>query len=110
LTDKKELESIKVIACDDVGKVIGTGRANFNSNDEAQIRSMAVQERSRRQGIGRMILSALENKVQELGARRILIDSRDSAVGFYESNGYTVIGESYLLYDKIPHFTMMKEL
>jgi N-acetylglutamate synthase-like GNAT family acetyltransferase len=110
LTDKEELESIKVIACDDVGKVIGTGRANFNSADDVQIRSMAVEEQFRHQGIGRMILSVLEDNVKKLGARRIIIDSRDSAVRFYESNGFVVIKESYLLYGKISHFTMVKEL
>ena len=40
-------KSIKLIACDENRNVIGTGRARFNSPNEAEIKSMAVEENYR---------------------------------------------------------------
>ena len=45
-------KSIKLIALDDNGEIIGTGRARFNSSTEAEIKSMAVEENYRGKGIG----------------------------------------------------------
>ena len=50
-------KSIKLIACDENRNVIGTGRARFNSPNEAEIKSMAVEENYRGKGIGSKIIS-----------------------------------------------------
>jgi len=110
LEDEISDESIKLIACDENGKIIGTGRARFNSSTEAEIKSMAVEESFRGKGIGSLIISKLERKIKESEARKIVINSRDKAVDFYEKHGYKVTGESYNLYGEISHYAMMKEL
>ena len=53
---------------------------------------------------------ALEEEARRRGALRVQLDSRESAVPFYEKNGYAVVAESYLLWGEIPHFLMVKEL
>lgn len=108
--DKNEKNSFKVIALDEHKKVVGTGRAIFNSEQEAQIYSMTVEENLRGKGIGSLILSELEKRIKEKGARTLVIDSRDSAVEFYKTRGYSVLKESYVLSGKIKHFTMTKKL
>ena len=102
--------SIKLIACDKNGDVIGTGRARFNSPTEAEIKSMAVEENYRGKGIGSKIISELERRVKKNSAKKIVINSRESAVDFYKKHGYKVIVDSYNLYGEISHYTMMKKL
>jgi len=110
IEDEINDKSIKLIACDENGKIIGTGRARFNSSTEAEIKSMAVEENYRGKGIGSKIIFELERKIKETEARKIVISSRDKAVEFYKKHGYRVISESYNLYGEVPHYTMMKEL
>jgi len=110
IEDEINDKSIKLIACDENGKIIGTGRARFNSSTEAEIKSMAVEENYRGKGIGSKIIFELERKIKETEARKIVISSRDKAVEFYKKHGYRVISESYNLYGEVPHHTMMKEL
>lgn len=110
LEDEISDPSIKLIVCDENGKVIGTGRARFNSSIEAEIKSMVVEENYRGKGIGSLIISELEKRVKETEAAKIVINSRDKAVEFYEKHGYKVVSESYNLYGEIPHYAMMKEL
>ena len=110
LEDEINDPSIKLIACNENGNVIGTGRARFNSSTEAEIKSMAVEENYRGKGIGSSIISELERRVKETEATKIVISSRDKAVDFYKKHGYKVTGESYNLYGEIPHYAMMKDL
>ena len=44
------------MVCEVDGIPIGVGRANFNSENEAQIRSMAVEQEWQGKGIGSLIL------------------------------------------------------
>lgn len=110
LEDEFNDEAIKLIACDEKGEIIGTGRVRFMSIIEAEIKSMAVEESCRGKGIGSKIISELERRVKETEASKIVINSRDKAVEFYKKHGYKIIGESYNLYGEIPHYTMMKDL
>jgi ribosomal protein S18 acetylase RimI-like enzyme len=88
---------------------IGIGRAHFNSDEEAQIRYMAVEEEWQGKGIGKMILSYLEEKVKEKGAKNIILNARDIAIKFYEKNGYEIVKEAHTLFDVIPHYKMIKK-
>ncbi|MBI5229009.1 GNAT family N-acetyltransferase [Candidatus Micrarchaeota archaeon] len=90
-------------------KIIGCGRIHFNSGEEAQIRYMAVDKRFQKKGVGRRILKELEKKAMKNGAKQIVLNARESAVGFYESRGYKIIGEAHKLFGVIPHFKMLKK-
>jgi N-acetylglutamate synthase-like GNAT family acetyltransferase len=59
--DEREKESIHIMACID-SKIVGAGRLHFNTEKEAQIRYMAIEEKYRRKGIGSLILKELEKK------------------------------------------------
>jgi ribosomal protein S18 acetylase RimI-like enzyme len=86
------------------------GRAHFNSADEAQIRFMAVDPRCRNSGIGSSLLAGLEKRVKIRGARYIILNSRESAIGFYEKNGYVKTGDADTLYGYLKHVRMKKDL
>ena len=111
-SEKDELEdkSIHAMVCNEDRIPIGVGRAHFNSDEEAQIRYMAVEEEWQGKGIGKMILSYLEEKIKEKGAKNIILNARDIAIKFYEKNGYHIVKEAHTLFDVIPHYRMRKIL
>ena len=96
--------------CTDKNDILGVGRAHFNSKDEPQIRYMAVDENQQGNGVGSKILQELEKRVQEKGAKYIVLNSRGSAVNFYKKQGYEIISEAPTMFGVIKHFKMRKEL
>lgn len=91
-------------------QIVGVGRLQFNSPQEAQIRYMAVAAAWRGKGVGKSLVSALEALAMEQGTAHIKLDARENAVAFYESLGYKVMGDSYLLFGKIQHYLMHKNI
>lgn len=108
--DDTESTSIHLLAKDSSGKPVATGRLQFNSDKEAQIRSMAVIDECQGIGIGALLIKHLEKIAHEKKIRRIVLDARENAVEFYLHNGYRVVEPSYLLFGEIKHFKMQKEL
>ena len=107
--DEIEAKAFPIMVCEFDGFPIGVGRVHFNSEDEAQIRSMAVEKEWRGKGIGAMVLKALEEIAIEKGAKKIILHARDNAVKFYEVNGYRIVKQSHTLFNVIPHYLMEKE-
>jgi predicted GNAT family N-acyltransferase len=91
-------------------KVVGVGRLQYNTGNEAQIRYMAVEKEHEGNRIGRRIVEALEQEAGKRNIKRIVLDAREPAVGFYQKLGYSIEKKSYLLFDKIQHFRMKKRL
>lgn len=110
-SEKDELEgqSIHLMACEK-GKPLGAGRVHFNSSKEAQIRYMAVEEGLQGKGIGTIILKELEKSAKRKGANHIILNARQSAVGFYKKQGYRIVGKASTLFGVIPHYKMRKKL
>ncbi len=108
--DEWEDQSLHVLMIDDTGKAIATGRLQYNSESEGQVRSMAVSESFRGCGFGTAVLKFLEEKALEKNFSKIVLDARDNAVEFYIKNGYAVEGTSYTLFGVIPHFHMFKNI
>jgi ribosomal protein S18 acetylase RimI-like enzyme len=71
---------------------------------------MAVATGQQRRGFGSVLLQALEKKAASLGARSIVLDARETALGFYRKQGYTAGGPGHVLYDCISHLKMRKTL
>jgi len=108
--DELESKAFPIIVCEVDGIPIGAGRVHFNSESEAQIRSMAVEEEWRGKGIGSMLIKALEKIAIEKGAKKIILHARDNSVKFYESNGYKVVKPSHTLFGEVKHFLMEKQI
>lgn len=71
---------------------------------------MAVASGQQRRGIGSLMLNALEQKAASLGAARIVLDARETALGFYRKRGYSVDGPGHMLFNCISHVRMHKNL
>jgi len=92
------------------GKALAVGRLHFNTIREAQIRYMAVEVRHQRRGLGRRLLAALEHRASALGAAVIVLDARETALGFYRKQGYVARGSGHILFNSIAHVCMSKQL
>jgi predicted GNAT family N-acyltransferase len=108
--DEWEKNSIHVLMTDDTETAIAVGRLQLNNREEGQIRSMAVRTEFQGQGLGTRIIEFIEEKAKENKIKIIVLDARENAVKFYEHHGYSVIGDSYLLFGVIKHFRMSKIL
>ena len=108
--DDMETQCIHLMAITDGGTVIGVGRLQYNTMVEAQVRYMAVEKSHERQGIGHRLLTTLERHAVESEHHMVILDARESAVGFYQKSGYSIIEKSYLLFDEIQHYRMLKTL
>lgn len=105
-----ETDDFPVMVCEVDGIPLGVGRAHFISEDEAQIRSISVEEDWTGKGIGSILLKELEKIVIAKGAKRIIIHSRSNALEFYKKHGYQVVEQSYTLFGVIRHVLMEKKI
>ena len=109
--DEGETTSIhRMIIDEKTGEVLAVGRLQFNSIYEAQIRYMAVLDEFQGQGFGSQIISALEDVARENGNKWMILSARENALQFYKNNGYKIVRKTHLLFGKIQHWLMKKEL
>jgi predicted GNAT family N-acyltransferase len=108
--DPRDADSTHLMMIDEPGIVVAVGRLHFNSIREAQVRYMAVATGQQRQGFGSRLLNALEEKAASLGAASIVLDARETALGFYRKQGYSADGPGHVLYNCITHIKMHKPL
>ena len=107
--DNIEDQCFHVMVIDDE-KVVGVGRLQYNTVEQAQIRYMAVDAAYEGHGIGRMIVNALEQEAANNNISMVVLDAREPAVGFYRKLGYQLETKSYLLFGEIQHYRMKKSL
>lgn len=86
-TDNPESEYILVL--DDNDKPISTCRIHVLEDEGyAKIERVATVSAARKSGAGRLAITEAEKWIKEKGINKIVITSRDEAVGFYEKLGY----------------------
>ena len=109
--DDGEKSSIhRMIIDESNGKAVAVGRLQFNTSEEAQIRYMAVSDNYQLKGYGNIIVKTLEDIALNKGIRNIILQARENALKFYWKNGYEIIEKSYLLFDEIQHWLMVKKI
>ena len=109
LTDEVQADHAMVVDSESE-KIVGVARMQTNTPTQGQVRCVAVLSEIQGRGVGKLLMSYLENIAQEKGFQEIVLDARENAVKFYLSIGYEIIAESYLLFGEIPHFKMIKRL
>lgn len=78
-------------------------------NNIAKLRQMGISKEFEGKGIGRQLVYHFEQKTIELGLNKVVLNARESAVGFYQKLGYQVVSEMFYEVN-IPHFKMQKSL
>ena len=108
--DGEDMYIHRMIIDEKTGNALAVGRLQFNSEDEAQIRYMAVADELQGQGLGSQIISALEDVARGKGIQKMILSARENALQFYKNNGYKIVQKTHLLFGEIQHWLMQKEL
>ena len=91
------------------GQVIATGRVFYRDDDSAaRIGRMAVDTDWRRHGVGRHLLTFLEQEATKQGVSTYILNAQVYVKDFYAANGYQERGEEFLEAG-IVHVLMRKE-
>ncbi len=86
--DEHDTPSTHYVVVLDEGLPIATCRLFEIDKETAKIERVAVLKEYRKKGIGKFLIEGAEEWLQEEGYKKIVINSRDEAVGFYERLGY----------------------
>jgi len=108
--DNQEDIAIHAMAVDEDENVLGVCRLQFNSENEAQLRFMAVKENTQGLGIGKKLIDYMEAEAKKGGAKTIILQARENAVGFYEKCGYLIKEKTFLMWNQIQHYLMAKNI
>lgn len=107
--DELEHQAHHLMLTDGQGILQAVGRLHLLDEITGQIRYMAVADHARGIGAGSKILQALEQQAVHLGLQQLQLNARESAVGFYQQQGYQQAGEAAALFD-IAHLKMVKTI
>lgn len=78
---------------DSKDRPIAIGRLYINSDNDGQIRFMAVAPSHRGCGIGALMLMALESLARQEGVKRIVCNTPEDVLPFYQSHGFVIQGD-----------------
>lgn len=89
--------------------IVGTLLLAKINKEEIKMRQVAVNEQIRGKGIGMKLVHYAEALAKDNGYRKIIVDARVIASGFYEKLGYKKEGEKFI-HMNIPHYKMYKDI
>lgn len=102
---------------DDAGVVIATSSWSLNglagepTARALQLRAMAVHPDHHRRGLGAALIDAGVAYGRQLGVDVLWANARDTALAFYQAQGFTVVGEGFLTADtRLPHHVVVRRL
>lgn len=72
-----------------------------------KIQRVAVIKKARKTGTGKKLMNELETHLRSLDAKKMVLDSQDHAILFYEKSGFLVEGDGFMDAG-IPHHRMTK--
>jgi predicted GNAT family N-acyltransferase len=101
-----ERESVHLVAERD-GEVVGCVLFHPETANEGRLFQMAVQADGRGRGLGRRLVTTLEDELRRRAVRKIHMHARADVVPFYERLGYATYGEPFVEIG-IPHRRMRK--
>ena len=103
--DEHDPECVHVLARDEGGRPIGTGRLL----DDGHVGRVAVVASWRRRGVGAAVVRRLLELARERGMPETVADAQVQAIGFYERLGFRAEGDEFMDAG-IPHRRMRLRL
>ena len=90
-------------------RVIGTARVLFLTTNQAKLERMAILKPFRRQGVGRGIISFLNEELRNRQITQIVLHAQYPVVAFYKSCGFVESGSPFFEAG-IKHIKMQRRL
>jgi len=88
-------ERMLQIVVKDGETVIGTARVQSLEDNQAKLERMAVLKAFRGKGIGRHIISFIDEELRNRQVKQIILHAQHEAVEFYRSSGFKETGEPF---------------
>lgn len=107
--DAHDFNADHVVAFDENGNCVGTGRVVRVDSRTCQIGRMATAIEHRRHGVGAMVLETLERMARLRGLAEIILHAQLPAEPFFRNRGYATEGGPFLQ-EGVPHVLMRKAL
>jgi len=89
--DNHDRDALHVVV-EDGERVIGTARVLFLADNQAKLERMAVIKSFRRKGIGRGIVSFVNEELRNRQVEQVVLHAQLGVVEFYKSCGFEVSG------------------
>jgi predicted GNAT family N-acyltransferase len=102
------MEAMHMVAKDGE-RIVGTARVLFLAASQAKLERMAILKPFRRRGIGKGIISFLDEEFKNRGIEQVVLHAQCSAVNFYKSCGFEESGSPFWEAG-IKHVKMQKRL
>ena len=106
--DELDVEAMHMVVKDGEG-IVGTARVLFLAASQAKLERMAILKPFRRRGIGKGIISFLDEEFKNRGTEQVVLHAQCSAVNFYKSCGFEESGSPFWEAG-IKHVKMQKRL
>jgi len=106
--DELDMEAMHMVVKDGEG-IVGTARVLFLAASQAKLERMAILKPFRRRGIGKGIISFLDEEFKNRGTAQVVLHAQCSAVNFYKSCGFEESGSPFWEAG-IKHVKMQKRL
>lgn len=90
-----------------VASLFASKTALFDSENQFQLRGMAILDGHQKKGYGELLVNHIETQVNKC---ILWFNAREIAVGFYKKLGYETIGEPFPISDIGPHYVMFKRI
>ena len=79
------------------------------SEDTCKLRQMAVRPKIQGTGLGAAMMNYAEQLAKDAGYKKMVMNARKTAKGFYEKLGYEIKGDEFVEVT-LPHFYMQKNI
>jgi predicted GNAT family N-acyltransferase len=107
--DEHENASTHVLAYDEGGKPVATGRIREYAEGVGKMERIAVLKEARGKGYGAAIMHKLEEIGREMGFRKFVLEAQTHAEPFYKKLGYVNVSIEPFLDAGIWHVRMEKQ-
>lgn len=108
--DEHDTPETKYIVILDDEFPVATCRWYEIDHESVMIGRVVVLPEYRGQKLGFLVMSEAEKWIAELGYKKIVVESRDVAVGFYEKQGYVADMENIIYGDTFTCIHMEKDI
>ena len=105
---ENEKDDILVGAFDD-DRILACCLLTKMDEETVRLRQMAVRKNQQGKGIGHSMMLFAETLARDKGYKKLMMHARDTAIGFYEKQGYKTKGEQFTEVS-LPHHLMEKLL
>lgn len=107
--DEHDQTAVHVLAYDEEGHPVATGRMIDYGNGAGKLQRIAVLAPARKGGYGRLVIDKLEELGRSLGYSSFVLEAQTHAEGFYEKLGYVNVSAEPFLDAGIWHVKMVKD-